>query len=496
MKRRDFIKIAGTLPFIYSCNDKDIGSFDIEVVSNHSIGHLVRDYASQEAKILPKGKIAIIGGGIAGLSAAYQLKDQDFTLFELNDYIGGTSGSIRRYDTDIALGAHYDLAYPKEYGREALKVLKELNIIKWNEEKEWWSFVDYQYIIPSEIESRIFENGAHRFEFFTDQDWFTKFKDLMISFEGQMNMPLGEINQELNNISFYDFIFKEIGVSRECERLLDYHMKDDFGASCKEVSALAGLNYYACRPYYSKGEELFSPPQGNAYFANKLLSTLKVDQVKENHVVTKIQKKERTFIIDLLNIENEQFLQQEFDRVIYAGKQHGLSYVFPEISNFIKPKKYAPWCVVSLILDDFDFPAYWQNELIGMDEDLLGFVDSGAQYQVEGKRFLNVYYCLKENDQEKLIQWAKDPEVLVQKTIRYIQEYFGETIRDKILKAIVHPIGHGMPIPEPGYVGDNLNDRIPFPNFAVAGVDNGRLPLFFEALDSGIEAAKKVRYED
>ena len=71
-----------------------------------------------------------------------------------------------------------------------------------------------------------------------------------------------------------------------------------------------------------------------------------------------------------------------------------------------------------------------------------------------------------------------------------------ESRTNKILKAIVHPIGHGMPIPEPGYVGDNLNDRIPFPNFAVAGVDHGRLPLFFEALDSGIEAAKKVRYED
>ena len=35
-------------------------------------------------------KIAIIGGGISGLTAAYLLHDEhDLTLFEANDYVGG-----------------------------------------------------------------------------------------------------------------------------------------------------------------------------------------------------------------------------------------------------------------------------------------------------------------------------------------------------------------------------------------------------------------------
>jgi hypothetical protein len=43
---------------------------------------------------------------------------------------------------------------------------------------------------------------------------------------------------------------------------LDYHMKDDFGAEAEKISALAGVHYFACRPYYTKPVELFSPPRG------------------------------------------------------------------------------------------------------------------------------------------------------------------------------------------------------------------------------------------
>jgi hypothetical protein len=47
-----------------------------------------------------------------------------------------------------------------------------------------------------------------------------------------------------------------------------------------------------------------------------------------------------------------------------------------------------------------------------------------------------------------------------------------------------------MPIPQPGYL---TKKRTLFKdNLAFADVDTGRLPLMFDALDSGIQAAKKL----
>ena len=40
-------------------------------------------------------RIAIIGGGISGLTVGYRLHEQfDVTLFEANDYVGGHTNTI------------------------------------------------------------------------------------------------------------------------------------------------------------------------------------------------------------------------------------------------------------------------------------------------------------------------------------------------------------------------------------------------------------------
>jgi hypothetical protein len=53
-------------------------------------------------------------------------------------------------------------------------------------------------------------------------------------------------------------------------------------------------------------------------------------------------------------------------------------------------------------------------------------------------------------------------------------------------------MGHAMPIPQPGYLFNDANKSRGNSNLAYAGVDNGRLPLLFEAIDSGTIAVKEV----
>ena len=64
-------------------------------------------------------KVAIAGGGIAGLVIAWTLRGQaDFTLFEANDYPGGHTHTVdveqdgARYAVDTGFIVHNDRNYP------------------------------------------------------------------------------------------------------------------------------------------------------------------------------------------------------------------------------------------------------------------------------------------------------------------------------------------------------------------------------------------------
>ena len=59
--------------------------------------------------------------------------------------------------------------------------------------------------------------------------------------------------------------------------------------------------------------------------------------------------------------------------------------------------------------------------------------------------------------------------------------------RPEITACYINVMGHAMAIPGPGFLFNDANHQNT--ELAYAGVDNGRLPLLFEALDSGLMAA-------
>ena len=93
-----------------------------------------------------------------------------------------------------------------------------------------------------------------------------------------MKMPTRLIHDKyhgLNNLSFFEFIDKYLMHDPSLITGIDYQMMDDYGANCSKVSALAGIHYYACRDYFGDNKpELFSPPEGNYYFINKLIKNI------------------------------------------------------------------------------------------------------------------------------------------------------------------------------------------------------------------------------
>lgn len=504
MKRRSFIKLSAlssTIPVILqSCDwaDDQQYSFEIEVSSDMNVGHLLMKSREFEHGEQVSIETLIVGGGIAGLSAAYQLAGRDFLLCELSDQLGGTSGRNKFNNLQFAQGAHYDLAYPEYYGSKVLDMLSSLNIIRHQPWKSNWSFRDEQYIIPYRLRNQCFENGQYRKDVLREGEVKEAFVKLILPYEQHMTLPSTQINHQfhhLSKVTFKQFLESNIPMNKEFLRGLDYHMLDDYGGTVSQVSALAGIHYFVCRPYYNEVVELFSPPQGNYYFINKLADSLPAEQLLVNHLVKSVKKVGDGYKVDIVDVINHKVKTIRSQNVIYAGQKHALKYIYPEVSFLFEKNTYAPWMVMNFILkNDLDKPGFWQNEIITEDISFLGFIDSKAQYEVnKDYRVLTAYYCLPPESRNYLANISKYKHQIVSKTVENLNAYFSQKIENHIAKVNIKVMGHAMAIPTPGYLFNDKNDLWADKSFRFAGVDNGRLPLLFDALDSGVVAAEGVR---
>jgi monoamine oxidase len=180
MKRRDFIQISSlSLAALLTEGCEVSGDFDIEFKNDMSVGHLA--FESGEFPITKnlQTEYLIVGGGIAGMSAAYKLRHKDFQLYELSNSLGGSSLGGSHGDTPLCHGAHYDLSYPSYYGKEALKMLEELGVIRYDAFSDSWKFTDKQYLIPKNKESQTFAHGAFRKDVLPDDNQRATFLELM-----------------------------------------------------------------------------------------------------------------------------------------------------------------------------------------------------------------------------------------------------------------------------------------------------------------------------
>ena len=494
MKRRDFIQkvaIGSTLPFwLQGCDLSGLSSFPIEFRSAQNTGHLIRESLNWPKTNGGSTETLIVGGGLAGLAAAYTLKNRPFELFELSDRFGGTASSTNLNGINICQGAHYDLDYPSYYGEEVLGLLEELDIIEYQPWKKMWSFLDRQHLIPGNRRQQCFENGKIRGDVIPEGKIKKQFLEIIRSYEGQLPMPTrltAPELQKLDKVDFLSFLKERMAVDGDLERHLDYHMMDDYGGITSQVSALAGLHYFGCRPYYRKHVELFSPPDGNAYFVNRITPRLPQQHLHLNHVVAKIERSGDGFEVTVLDVHNKRTQTWKAERVVYAGQKHALKFIFPEEAHLFEDNEYAPWMVINFVSpQEANSYGKWQNEYLGEDPSFLGFIDSSVQdqSQLNDQRVFTAYYCLEPKDREYLSTIVDHQKEIVQSTLTKIEKFLDRKIAVKT--SGIHVMGHTMAIPKPGFL---------FPDFSqsqlqYAGVDAGRLPLLFEALDSGVIAAQ------
>lgn len=500
MNRKGFIQITATalLPIflgLFPTGTKRRKKYSVSVLSNRKFSHALRETSNKTATLFSETEIIIVGGGIAGLSAAVSLEGKAFRLYEGSDRLGGSSASGSYKDTHFALGAHYDLAYPKNYGSEVLDLLTKLEIIHYNSANEMHEFVDKKYLIKEkEAEIAWSQNGTSA-DILGTSNVLNEFYALLQPYYNQMPLPTRLIDPKfhhLNTITFQHFLESKMQISDDLKKRISYQMLDDWGGRIDEISALAGIHYYTCRPYETKNVELFSPPNGNAYFAEKMIGQIKdYEAFQVNRLVRNVRETNSGVEAEILHPNGIVELVKA-KALIYAGQKHALPYLLDTAPSEFAQTDYAPWLVINFIVEKglpFD---KWQNDVLTDELQFLGFVNSTAQHtRSEKYDTLTAYFCFSEQDRKYLSEIEENAEPFIEATITQIEMLTETTISDAIVHVNLHVMGHAMPIPKPHYL--RLNQVVPHSErIAYAGVDTGRLPLFFEACDSGILAAKWV----
>ncbi|MBL8479567.1 MAG: NAD(P)/FAD-dependent oxidoreductase, partial [Sterolibacteriaceae bacterium] len=134
MRRRDFLAATSAAAALAACGSKAAPPLPPGVLTgaNDVLGHRLRKPDFPAPNETRRVAVAIVGGGIGGLSAAWKLARSgcdDYLLLEMESEAGGNSRAGRNAVSAHPLGAHY-LPLPPREARATRELLAELGVLR------------------------------------------------------------------------------------------------------------------------------------------------------------------------------------------------------------------------------------------------------------------------------------------------------------------------------------------------------------------------------
>lgn len=529
--RREILKSFLGLPLALSACKTDAPriEYDGEIVgASSNIGHILREKRNFEVpeSSWKNTKLAIVGGGVAGLSAAWKLKSEgfdDFVLLELEKKIGGTSASGSNKLTSYPWGAHY-LPVPFKENEDLVGLLDEMNLIE-SKDDDGKLIIREQYL-TRDPEERVFYKGrwyeglylnaganeediAQYQRFQKELDKWVEWRDAggKRAFTVPVNLCSRD-NQvtQLDSISFAAWLQQK---GLESERLLwycDYACRDDYGMRLDQTSAWAGL-FYFCSRVQSVGDEsqsFITFPEGNGKFVKHFAAKTE-KHLERSKIVVELIPNENSVDVVYLDTKSNQMNGLRAEKVIYAAPLFTANYLirgFREKPAFdANAFQHNSWFVANLFLKDRpkdrfprDFPLSWDNVLY--ESKSLGYVVATHQKGIDyGATVLTYYYPMAEKNlregMQKLLSldWKELADICLTDLSQAHPDIRQLTTRIDIMRW-----GHAMISPRTGFVwgGEREKAEKPYRNIYFAHSDLSGIAIFEEAFDHGLRAAKSI----
>jgi len=467
------------------------------------LGHKLRDHTAFPApKQQKKIPVVIIGGGMAGLNAAWWLEKHGFRDFVILEMEHGAGGNSRWGENEVSAypwAAHY-IPVPNKNALHVRMLMEELDALKdgvWNERMLCFAPQERLFLYgrwQEGLEPQTARTPSEQEQYKRFDDFVRKLRD-----SGKFTIPLEECVASapveiaaLDKISFSKWLADNnfTGKSFLWER--DYECRDDYGSSLADTSAWAGIHYHAGRQHDEKGPLTW--PEGNGWIARRLNEKLKA-YIQSDAVVWKIREEKNGFKV----LTQETEYSVEF--VIFAAPTFIAPYILDgrKLDLPTQAFQYSPWLTANLTLDQMPrengAELAWDN--VFFNSKSLGYVDASHQNVAvhRSQAVWTYYWALAEmapRDARTFLLNSNYEQLC--ESILHDMEQAHPDIRECVKHLDIMRMGHAMIRPSPGAIFDpqrralaNGKGRLLFANSDVSGIS-----IFEEAQDRGIRAAQKV----
>ncbi len=483
-------------------------------------GHLLRDYrGTPQPAELRRTDVAIVGAGIAGLAAARGLQKagiEDYRLFELEDEAGGNSRGGEVGGFACPWGAHY-LPVPGPYAEDVAELLDEYRLrrvtqgrVEYDELHLCHTPQERLYLAGGWQEGLLPVRGQDAATFAE----YRRFAQLVREASRTLAFTIPTASSRwdatlaaLDVQSFAAWLDRQELRTPALRWYLDYCCRDDYGAGLGQVSAWAGLHYFASRHGFdapgeggdSDREALLTWPEGNAWLARRLAEPQR-ERTLAGSLVLRVTEHGSGIDLDVLELPARRLVRWTAQRAVLATPLFVAARLLaeppPALGEAARRQPHAPWLVANLHIDQplhehpGNAPLSWDNVLYGSPA--LGYVDAMHQSTLPyaDATVLTWYLALGDDPlggRRSLLDrpWKDWCEVILADLSAAHPD-----LRHKLRQVEIMRYGHAMAIPAPGVRGSAWLAalRQPLGRLAFAHADLSAYSVFEEAFHWGLVA--------
>ena len=490
--------------------------------ANVQLGHRLRDGRFPTPTRTEDVTVLVVGGGVAGLATAWTLADagvEDFVLLEMEGEVGGNARSGQNAVSAYPLGAHY-LPVANREARALVHLLERLGMITGSDasgapvydpyqlcadlqERVLWQGRWHEGLVPvtgiSAADRRdlaAFHAAMERFRFAVGTDGRPAFA-----------VPIAYSSDDpqftdLDGVDFASWLAQQGWRSPILLAHLRYCCRDDYGCEPQDISAWAGIHYFAGRRGWAAADvadNVLTWPEGNARLTQAMAAAV-APKTRGKSLAFAVERNDNGGAsVDYFDVDAGHSVRIQAKAVVMAMPHFVARRIAPELVSDADGFSYSPWLVANVTLNrrpaGSGAALAWDN--VGFVGESLGYVVATHQSQAMGSQTTVVtwYLPLSQGDpvtrrRELLSRPASYwRDMVVADLLRTNPELDGA-----ITDVALWRWGHAMVRPTPGFItrtAPATRAASSAPIF-LAHSDLSGLSLFEEAHYRGVVAAEAV----